>query len=152
MSRKLNKPLLAVGVVLLAVVAVFLSFGLDAQEDAVAEVLVGTYEPQQVAQAAGLQEQVMQQMSGLQQRAQEAQQAGDEAAMQQIQAEAQQIQQEAADRFIADLEAVMPQVAAATGATIIATDVTYAAPGVVTEDVTQAVVEAMQGTAAPGAR
>lgn len=122
---------------------------LHAQDAESAEVVVGTYQVQQVAQAVGLQQKMMQQMQGLQQRMETAQQAGDQAAMQQIQTEAQQIQQDVAAEFQTDVEAVMPQIAEETGATIIATDVTYTAPGVSTEDVTQAVIAAINGTTAP---
>lgn len=150
MSVRLIKPVLATGAAVLVLAAgAFLTVSdLSAQGDEGAEIVVGTYDPQQVAQAVGLQQQMMQDMQGLQSRMQAAQQEGDQAAMQQIQAEAQQIQQEAADRFLADVEAVMAQVAEGSGATIIATEVSYTAPGVATKDVTQEVIEAL-GVAAP---
>lgn len=149
MSVRTLKPVLATGaaVLLLAAGAFLAGSDLHAQGDEGAQVVVGTYNPQQVAQAMGLQQQMMQEMQALQQRAQEAQQSGDQQAMQEIQAEAQQIQQETADRFMADVEGVMAQVAESTGASIIATEVTYTGPGVTTQDVTQAVIEALGGAA-----
>lgn len=150
MSVRHMKPLLATGAAVLVLAAgPFLSgTALHAQEDEGAGIVVGTYDPQQVAQAVGLQQQMMQDMQGLQSRMQQAQQEGDQAAMQQIQAEAQQIQQDAADRFLADVEAVMADVAQEAGATVIATEVSYTAPGVATQDVTQEVIEAL-GAEAP---
>lgn len=148
MSRRSIQTLLTLGATAVALTAVFYSLGSNAQEEASPEILVATYTPQQVAEAAGLQERVMQEMSGLQQRMQEAQQAGDQQAMQAIQVEARQIEQAATADFVADMEAVMPQVAERTGAQVIATNVSYTAPGVATEDVTPAVIEAMEGPAA----
>lgn len=139
-----RKSALTVAALTLALVAVLLvpAAGVSAQDDG-AGIVVGTYQAQQVAQAVGFQQQVMQQMQGLQQRAQEAQQSGDQQAMQQIQMEAQQIQQDAAAKLLAEIESVMPQVAEQTGASIIATDVTWSAEDVTTEDVTQAIIDAM---------
>lgn len=149
MSRRFNKPALIAGAVALVLVAFFVSSAMNAQEDA-SEIIVGTYDPQQVAEAVGYQQRVMQRMEGLQERMQQAQQTGDQQAMQQIQTEAQQIQQDTAMELVGEIEATMPQVAADTGATIIATDVAYTAPGVATEDVTPAVIAAM-GAEAPAA-
>jgi Skp family chaperone for outer membrane proteins len=146
MSRRFNKPALIAGAVGLVLVAFFVSSTMNAQEDA-SEIIVGTYDPQKVAEAVGYQQRVMQRMEGLQERMQQAQQAGDQQAMQEIQTEAQQIQQDTAMELVGEIEATMPQVAAATGATIIATDVAYTAPGVATEDVTAAVIAAMGGEA-----
>lgn len=153
MSVRSMKPVLATGAVVLALAAGAFLTGSDllAQGDEGVEIVVGTYDPQQVAQAVGLQQQMMQDMQGLQSRMQQAQQEGDQTAMQQIQAEAQQIQQDAADRFLADVEAVMADVAQGAGATVIATEVSYTAPGVATQDVTQEVIEALGAEApAPG--
>lgn len=149
MSVRPMRSVFAAAVVLVLATGAFLAgSALLAQTGDAAEIVVGTYQPQQVAQAVGLQQQMMQEMQGLQQRMQTAQEAGDQAAMQQIQAEAQQIQQNAADEFLADVEGVMAQVAEETGATIIATDVTYTAPGVATKDVTGDVIAAL-GAEAP---
>lgn len=150
MSVRTLKPVLTTGAVVLVLAAgAFLtSSDLHAQDDQSAEIVVGTYDPQQVAQAVGLQQQMMQEMQGLQARAQAAQQSGDQQAIQEIQAEAQQIQQDAADRFLADVEAVMAEVAQEAGASIIATEVTYTSPGVATKDVTQDVIAAL-GVEAP---
>lgn len=149
MSVRTLKPVLATGaaVLLLAAGAFLAGPDLHAQDDEGAGVVVGTYNPQEVAQAVGLQQQMMQEMQALQQRAQEAQQSGDQQAIQEIQAEAQQIQQETADQFMADLEGVMAQVAEENGTAIIATDVTYTAPGVTTKDLTQEVIAALGGSA-----
>jgi hypothetical protein len=153
MSVRSTRPVLVGAAVALLLAAGVLSSGsaLDAQAEAGAEILVGTYQPQQVAQAVGFQQRVMQNMVGLQERAQQAQAAGDQQAMQQIQAEAQQIEQQAASDLLAEIEAVMPQVAEKTGALIIATGVSYAAPGVTTEDVTETVIAALGSEAAPNA-
>lgn len=149
MSVRPMRSVFAAAVVLVLATGAFLAgSALLAQTGEAAEIVVGTYQPQEVAQAVGLQQQMMQDMQGLQQRMQTAQEAGDQAAMQQIQAEAQQIQENAADEFLADVEGVMAQVAEETGATIIATDVTYTAPGVATKDVTGDVIAAL-GAEAP---
>lgn len=138
-----RKPALTVAALALALAAVLLAPAADVSAQDDGGIVVGTYQAQQVAQAVGFQQQIMQQMQGLQQRAQEAQQSGDQQAMQQIQMEAQQIQQDATAELLADIEAVLPQVAEETGATIIATDVTWSADSVTTEDVTQAIIDAM---------
>lgn len=108
------------------------------------DITVGTYDPEQVAMAAGVQQMMMERMSGLQQRAQTAQQTGDQAAMQQIQQEAQQIQQEIFETFSSDVESVLPGVADETGVSVIATEVGFTAEGVTTQDVTEQVVAAIQ--------
>jgi Skp family chaperone for outer membrane proteins len=113
-------------------------------EGGAAKVVIGTYDTNQVAQATGLQEEMMQKMQGLRERAQEAQQAQDQAAMQQVQADAQRMQQEMTDAFRKRVEAVMPQVAETTGTQVIAAAVAYTAPGIETKDVTQAVIDAMK--------
>lgn len=143
MSVRSTKTLFTTAVVALVVAAgaSVAGFDLSAQEEG--QIAIGTYQPQAVAQAVGLQQQIMQDMEGLQQRMQQAQQEGDQQAMQEIQAEAQQIQQDAADDFLADIEAVMAQVAEETGVSVIATDVTYTAPGVTTQDVTEDVIAAL---------
>lgn len=151
MSLRSTRIVFAAGTLALALVAVLLSSPLHAQGEPSAEILVGTYQPQQVAEAVGFQQKVMQDMQGLQQRAQQAQQEGDQEALQQLQVEAQQIEQQAAARFLADIDAVMPQVAEAAGAHVVVTDVTYAAPGVATEDLTEAVIEALGAEVAPAA-
>lgn len=148
MSIRLTQQILTAATMTLALVGLLPST-LSAQESQSAEIVVGTYEPQQVAEAAGFQERMMAGMQGLQQRMQQAQQEGDQQAMQQIQVEAQQIEQDIAGQFLAEIEAVMPRVAEETGATIITTTVSYAAEGVATEDVTQAVIAAMESEAAP---
>ena len=108
-----------------------------------ADIVVGIYDPQRVAEGTGLQQEVMEKMQGLQQRAQQAQQDSDQEAMQQIQLEAQQLQQQAASDFAAGLEAVMASVAESAGVQIITTDVSWAAPGVSTQDVTDAIIAAL---------
>lgn len=147
MSVRSMKTAFTVAVVALVVAAGSSVTGFDLSAQSGAEIVVGTYDPQAVAQAVGLQQQMMQDMQGLQQRMQQAQQEGDQQAMQEIQAEAQQIQQDAADQFLADVEGVMEEVAQQAGAVIIATDVTYTAEGVSTEDVTQDVIAALGGEA-----
>lgn len=108
------------------------------------EILVATYVPQQVAEAVGLQQKVMQGMAGLQQRAQQAQQEGDQQTLQQIQAEAQKIERDVTIEFLAEVDAVLPKVAEAAGASIVAIGVSYAVSGVATQDVTPAVIQALQ--------
>lgn len=112
--------------------------------------VVGTYAPDQVAQAAGIQAKLMEAMSGLQSRMETAQQEGDQEAMAQIRSEAQQIQQQITQDFIAGVDAVMVDVAESTGVAVIAVDVAYTGPGVTTKDVTDAVVEAMTAGTAEG--
>lgn len=113
---------------------------LRAQEDTGAHIVVGTYQPQQVAQDLGLQQMMMQKLQGLQQRMQTAQQQGNREEMQRIQSEAQQIQQEAVNDFQTKMDDAMPAVAKAAGVDIIAVGVAYTAPGIETKDVTGEVV------------
>lgn len=150
MTRRFSETTIVASAIALALAALLLAPSLSAQEEGDAQIVIGIYQPQQIAQATGLQQQMMEQMQGLQQRAQQAQQEGDQAAMQQIQMEAQQIQQDATNEFIERLRAVLPGVAEAAGAQIIASDIGYAAPGVVTEDVTQAVIDAMNAAESAG--
>lgn len=151
MSISFQKTLFTVAVAALVAAAGASLAGVDlsAQEEPSVEILVGTYQPQAVAQAVGLQQQIMQDMQGLEQRMQQAQQDGDQQAMQQIQTEAQQIQQDAAAQFLEDVDAVVPEIAEKTGVMVIATDVAYTAPGVSTQDLTQDVIDALG--AAPAA-
>lgn len=144
MTRRLTNPsVVSVGLAAALAVLVLVP-GLSAQEEAEdAQIVVGVYQPQQVAEATGVQQRMMEQMQGLQQRAQQAQQEGDQAAMQQIQMEAQQMQEDATNEFVERLSGVMQQVAESIGADLITTDVSWSAPGVTTQDVTQAVIDAM---------
>lgn len=143
----------AIGVFAVAIaVAIALAVGTpgtSAQEEAEAGgIVIGTYDPQQVAQQTGLQQKMMQQMQGLQQRAMDAQQSQDQQAMQQIQQEAQQIQQDVMNQFLQDVKDVMPQVAEETGVQIVAVDVAYMAEGMSEKDVTEEVIAQMGGGAA----
>ena len=108
------------------------------------EILVATYVPQQVAEAVGLQQKVMQGMAGLQQRAQQAQQQGDQQTLEQIQVEAQKIERDLTMEFLAEMDAVLPKIAEAAGASIVAVGVSYAVDGIATQDVTPAVIQALQ--------
>ncbi|MDX1632147.1 MAG: hypothetical protein R3234_09810 [Thermoanaerobaculia bacterium] len=148
MSRFANQRLTAIVTALsiLALFAVALPTALQAQEEA-AGLVVGTYEPAQVAQSVGFQQKMMQKMQGLQARMQKAQEEGDQEAMQQIQTEAQQAQQDATNELLADIEAVMPEVAETTGVQVVAVNVTYTATAVTTKDITQDIVNAMSGQA-----
>lgn len=110
-------------------------------------IAVGTYEPGQVAQQTGLQQKMTEQMSGLQQRMQQAQQDGDQEAMQAIQGEAQQIQQKAVEDFESSIDEAMPKIAESAGVQIIAVEVSYAADGIETKDVTAAIIEELGGAA-----
>lgn len=119
----------------------------QAQEEA-SGIIVGTYEPQRVAEQYGINEKLMEGMTGLQQRMQAAQQTGDQQEMQQIQAEAQQVQNDVIGEFEKEVEAVLPSVAEETGADIIAVQVAYVAEGIETKDVTNEVIAEMNGGAA----
>lgn len=135
------------GIAIAALAAVIAAQGnLYAQEED-AGIVVGTYEPQQIAQQTGLQQKIQGEMQGLQQRMQSAQQQGDRQAMQQIQQEAQQIQQRMITEFEDDMDAAMPDVAKETGADIIAAQVSYTADGIETKDVTNEIVAKMGGSA-----
>lgn len=146
-SRRLTALTAAVLTLALGIFA--LQPGVQAQE-AGDGLVVGTYQPNEIAQAVGFQQKMMQKMEGLQARMQQAQQEGDQEAMQQIQTEAQQAQQEATDELLADIEAVMPRVAEQTGVRIVAVDVAYTAEDVTTKDITQDIVNAMSGAATEG--
>jgi len=122
-----------------------------AQDDGAASIVAGSYNPQSIAQQIGLEQQLMAEMGGLQQRMMEAQQNGDQDAMQQIQIEAQQIQEDIVGKFETDMEAAMPEVAAEAGVQMIAIEISWTAPGVETKDITQDIVDALGGPAAPQA-
>lgn len=122
---------------------------IQAQEEEESGVVVGTYEPQQVADQSGLNEKLMQDMSGLQERMLTAQQEGNQQEMQQVQAEAQQIQQAAVADFEAQVEAALPKVAEDTGSDIIAVQVAYVAEGIETKDVTNEIIAEINGGVAP---
>lgn len=137
------------------VAAIALCGALVAQDTIQAEegaaITVGTYEPQEAAQKTGLNNQITQAMSGLQERMMAAQQQGNQQEMQKIQAEAQQIQQDVVEDFQSRMKAAMPAVAKATGTDIIAIRVSYAAEGIETKDVTDELIKEMTGTAPAGA-
>lgn len=149
MSIRSIRPALVAGALTLLLAAGLLSSGSAVEAQAGSGVLVGTYQPQQVAVALGFQQRVMESMQGLQERAQQAQEQGDQQAMMQIQAEAQQIEQQAVGELLAEIEAVLPRVAEEAGAGIIATGVGYTAPGVTTQDVTEAIIAALGAEEAP---
>lgn len=139
--------LCAIALATAALLAVFVSHGvIQAQQEAApAEgMAVGTYQPQQIAEQIGLQDEMQRTIQGLQERLNAAQQQGDQAAMQQIQVEAQQVQQDIVSKFERDLNAAMPAVAEETGVQIIAVDVAYTAPDIRTQDVTGPLVEKLR--------
>ena len=147
LHRSMQRTLVSSAIAILVLSAgLVLGPALHAQDDG-AKIVVGTYKAQEVAQAVNFQENLRQQIQGLQGRMQQAQQSGDQAAMQQIQNEARQMQQDATQKLLDRINSVMPQVAEATGAQVIATEVSYAAPGVSTKDVTQAVIDALKAAA-----
>ena len=111
--------------------------------------IVGTYNPQQVAMQSGLQQKMQGEMAGLQQRMQAAQQEGDQAAMQQIQGEAGQIQERIVGEFESDLDEAMPGVAEEAGVKIIAVEVSYTADDIETKDVTNALIAELNGGEMP---
>jgi hypothetical protein len=123
----------------IAAVAIVVAFApqsdLRAQDEAPG-IVVGTYDPQQVAVQAGVQAQMTEQMEGLQQRMQAAQQAGNQEEIQRIQAAAQQIQDNVVAEFENNVNAALPAVAQEAGAQVIAIEVSYAAPGIETRDLT----------------
>lgn len=118
------------------------------QEAAIgSEIIVGTYEPQRVAEQYGINAKLMQQMAGLQQRMQTAQQQNNQQEMQQIQAEAQQVQQDVIGEFEQKIEDALPAVAEETGVDVVAVQVAYLAEGIETRDVTNELIAEMGGTA-----
>lgn len=119
-----------------------------AQDEGSAAMVVGSYNPQQIAQQVGLQQQLMAEMSTLEERMMNAQQEGDQQAMQQIQMEAEQIQGNIISKFEEDLDAAMAGIADDAGVQMIAIEIAWTAPGVETKDLTQDFVEAMGGAAA----
>lgn len=122
-----------------------------AQAQEQTDIVVGTYEPQQVAERYGINQKLMEGLTGLQERMQTAQQQGDQQAMQEIQAEAQQVQEDVVSEFEKEVEDAMAAVAEETGADIIAVQVAYLAEGIETKDVTNELIEEMDLEPAPGA-
>ena len=118
-----------------------------AQDEGAVDIVVGSYNPQSVAQQVGLEQKLMAEMGTLQERMQAAQQQGDQQAMQEIQMEAQQIQQGIIGEFESDLDAAMAGIAGEAGVQMIAVEVSWTAPGVETVDLTQEFVDAMGGAA-----
>lgn len=146
MNRPQTRRLAGFAVVASAAVIVALAPDRATQAQASpAEIVVGTYQPQQAAEQAGLNEQLVQAMSGLQERMVAAQQQGDQQAMQQIQAEARQVQQGIVQEFQTKIEQAMPAVAETAGVDIIAVQIAYTADGIATKDVTQNVVAELNG-------
>jgi hypothetical protein len=117
--------------------------GMQAPDAPAQEIVVGTYDPQAVAEQAGVPQRIEAAMQPFQQRLVAAQQEGDQQAMQQIQVEAQQVQQTMAAEFFAEVGDAMPPVARRAGVDVIAAEVAYAAPGVTTKDLTTEVVRAV---------
>jgi hypothetical protein len=117
--------------------------GVSAQEADGSGISVGTYNPQQIAQQSGIQQKMMQGMQGLQQRAQQAQQTGNQQEMQQIQMEAQKIQQQIIGEFQTGMNNAIATVAEKEGLDLVVIQVAYAAPGIQSRDITQAILEEM---------
>ncbi|MBX3176946.1 MAG: OmpH family outer membrane protein [Candidatus Hydrogenedentes bacterium] len=109
---------------------------------------IGTFEPGRIAEATGLQQRLSEQIGGLQQRMQQAQQEGDQEQMQQIQSEAQAMQQKAVAEFEASIDKALPAVAEEAGLKLIAVEVSYMAPDITSKDVTDEVIEEMGGAVA----
>ena len=118
-----------------------------------AGLVIGTFDPQQVAEQTGIQQRMMKAMEGLQQRAETAQQTGDQQAMMAIQQEAMQIQEQIAGDFEKEMTDAMPKVAAKAGVHAIVMEVSYSSDEVEVKDVTaQLLAElARGGAAAPAA-
>lgn len=134
----------------LAGIALFTPHASKANEDT-PTMKVGTFQPSQVAAELGLREKIQQEMAGLQQRMQTAQQSGDQQAMQAIQGEAQKIQQDMVQTFQETIDNALPGVAQDAGVELIALEVAYAADGVETVDVTESLVSALGVEGSPEA-
>jgi Skp family chaperone for outer membrane proteins len=137
------------GIALAAVAGLVLTQGVTAQQAGTPPVVVGTYQPQQVAEQSPAQAKLSQRVQGLQAEMQQAQQAGDQTELQRLQAQAQQAQQDAAAEFQSAINSAMPGVAESAGAQIIAVEVAYTAPNVQTVDVTQQIIREMQSDTEP---
>jgi len=154
MFKQLKKHMwVLAGVTGAAVATIVLSQNTTRAQEAAPAMVLGTFEPAQVAQESGMQAKMQammqEKMGGLRERAQAAQQSGDQAAMQQIQAEAQQIQMDAVKEFQDALDATLPKVAEEAGVQIIAVEYAFTAPGIETKDLTAEIVAALGGGTPP---
>lgn len=144
--RIVTRALILGGIAAAAVLAAVATQGtLQAQETESSGIVVGTYAPGDVAQHTGLQQRMQEGIEDLQQRMQLAQQAGNQQEMREIQAEAQQLQQDIVADFESSVDAAMADVAKAADVDIIAIEVSYAAPGIETKDVTQEIIGQLNG-------
>lgn len=147
MATSMTPRVLALATIAAAAIAAALlaQTAIQAQESTPTDtsIVVGTYELQDVAEQYGINQKLMEGMSGLQERMMAAQQQGDQEEMQRIQAEAQQIQDDVVTTFEDEIEAAMPNVAEQTGADIIAVEVGYIGEDIETKDVTQELIAEM---------
>lgn len=120
-----------------------------AQDEAEAEISVGTYDPEQVFNAYPDRQEMMDQITELQGQMQQAQQQQDQERMMQLQQQAQQYQTEAIEKFQGDVEAALPGVAEAHGLDLVAIEVSWSRDGVGTEDVTTELIEELGGDPEP---
>lgn len=147
--RSIHTVLAAAAVLLLASALLALGPPAGAEAQSSPELLVGTFEPQQVARAVGYRQRLVEGMQGLQERIDKAREENDEEAMAQIQAEARRIEQDTANDLVAEIQAILPEVAESTGARVIATGLGYAAPEVTTRDITDEVIGALTAESSP---
>lgn len=130
-------------VVTLMAIGVFGTGQLEAAENG--ELVVGTYEPQQVFQQSEGQQELMEAFQEAQGSMQAAQEEGDQQKMQKLQSDMREKQEEIIGKFQDELEKVLPEVADATGVDIIAQGVEYTADDIDEKDVTDDVIKAMGG-------
>ena len=97
----------------------------EAQPPAKVSDLVGIYDPEAVFAQSARSARLTEQMTQLQAKAQEAMAASDQQTLMQLQAQAQQMQQTEIQAFLADVEAVLPEVAKEAGIKVIAVDYLY---------------------------
>ena len=120
-----------------------------AQDEAEAEISVGTYDPQLVFNAYPGREQLMEQITEIYSQMQQAQQDQDQQRLMQLQEQMQQQRIEAIEQFQADVEQTLPAVAEASNIDLVAIDVVYSREGVHTRDITTLVIEELGGDPAP---
>lgn len=147
MSTLKKRMMIATGVCAASALSLLLTQGATRAQEKAPAITVGTFEPGLVAQQTGLQQKVIGQMGGLQERMQQAQQTGNQEEMQKIQGEAQAIQKKAVEEFEAAIDKALPEVAKAAGVQIIVVEVAYMAEGIETKDLTAEVVTQLGGEA-----
>jgi len=148
LSKRVTRSHLTRIAAVVALAAGLLVVSASAQQQGAANqsgVTVGTYEPQQLFNQHPDTQALMQELQGMQQQMQQAQQQGNREKLTQLQQQMQQKQQQAIEKFQNELQQTAVDVAGEQGIDVVAVQIIHTADEVQVQDMTTMIANKFQG-------